>query len=153
MTKSVCFIVTNRVRTFVKQNESAEQTEFINITKDGSADYQSSEIDCILNFRTPFDLRDEGFMQFNGKTVPTKAFSGLYQCIGVTSEFSGGKFEQTLNLIRRRNQEEPSKAQNPAQKTKTVDGLEITNPTQPSKSQNALYIEGNEENQIDHGGS
>ena len=92
-------------------------------------------------------------MQFNGKTVPTKAFSGLYQCIGVTSEFSGGKFEQTLNLIRRRNQEEPSKAQNPAQKTKTVDGLEITNPTQASKSQNALYIEGNEENQIDHGGS
>ena len=134
-------------------NYTAEQTEFINITKDGSADYQSSEIDCILNFRTPFDLRDEGFMQFNGKTVPTKAFSGLYQCIGVTSEFSGGKFEQTLNLIRRRNQEEPSKAQNPAQKTKTVDGLEITNPTQASKSQNALYIEGNEENQIDHGGS
>ena len=142
-------------------NYTAEQTEFINITKDGSMDYQSSEIDCILNFRTPFDItNDDGFMVFEGRTIPTKAFSGLYQCIGVQSEFSGGKFEQTLSLIRRRNQEEPKKAESPAQKTKTDKGLAITNPPglrienpqQASDSQNALYIEGNEENTIDHGG-
>ena len=142
-------------------NYTAEQTEFINITKDGSMDYQSSEIDCILNFRTPFDLpNDDGFMVFEGKTIPTKAFSGLYQCIGVQSEFSGGKFEQTLSLIRRRNQEEPKKSESPAQKTKTDKGLAITNPPglrienpqQAADSQNALYIEGNEENTIDHGG-
>ena len=52
-------------------------------------------------------------MQFNGKTVPAKAFSGLHQCIGVTSEFSGGKFEQTLNLIRRRNPKKKSVKYNP----------------------------------------
>ena len=99
-------------------------------------------------------------MVFEGKTIPTKAFSGLYQCIGVQSEFSGGKFEQTLSLIRRRNQEEPKKSESPAQKTKTDKGLAITNPPglrienpqQAADSQNALYIEGNEENTIDHGG-
>ena len=134
-------------------NYTAEQTEFINITKDGSADFQSSEIDCVLNFRTPFDLNENGFMQFNGKTIPTKAFSGLYQCIGVASEFSGGKFEQTLKLIRRRNQEEPKKAESPAQAKKTTKGIKIDNPQQAAKSDNSLYIEGGEENQIDHGGS
>lgn len=85
-------------------NYIAEETEFINITKDGSMDYQSSEVDCVLNFRTPFDIGGNGWMQFNGISAPTKLFSGLYQCIGIQSEFNGGKFEQTLTLIRRRNQ-------------------------------------------------
>ena len=44
-------------------------------------------------------------MDFGGVSAPTKAFSGLYQCVGVVSSFSSGKFEQTLSLIRRRNQE------------------------------------------------
>lgn len=138
-------------------NYTAEQTEFINITKDGSADFQSSEVDCVLNFRTPFDLNDNGYMEFNGKTVPTKAFSGLYQCIGVASEFSNGKFEQNLNLIRRRNQEEPKKSKSPAQQG--IDGpagMKITNPPanpqQSTDTENALYIEGGQENQIDSGG-
>ena len=96
-------------------------------------------------------------MEFNGKTVPTKAFSGLYQCIGVASEFSGGKFEQTLSLVRRRNQEEPKKSKSPAQQG--IDGpagMQITNPPanpqQSTDTENALYIEGGQENQIDHGG-
>ena len=139
-------------------NYTAEQTEFINITKDGSADFQSSEIDCILNFRTPFDLNESGFMEFNGKTIPTKAFSGLYQCIGVASEFSGGKFEQTLSLVRRRNQE-PAKKVPP--KPPGLDAFGGSGATQAeidagagqsTDTENALYIEGGQENQIDHGG-
>ena len=138
-------------------NYTAEQTEFINITKDGSADFQSSEMDCILNFRTPFDLNESGFMEFNGKTVPTKAFSGLYQCIGVASEFSGGRFEQTFSLVRRRKQEETKQSTNPAQHG--IDGPAgqhntnpPANPQQSTDTENALYIEGGQENQIDHGG-
>jgi len=87
-------------------NYTAEETDFINITKDGSVDTQSSEVDCILNFGSPFDINESGYYEFGGKTVPTKFFSGLYQCIGVKSSFAGGKFEQTLQLVRRRNQDE-----------------------------------------------
>ena len=111
-------------------NYTAKPTQYINITKDGSVDYQNSEVDCILNFRTPFDYKDDGWMEFGGVSAPTKAFSGLYQCIGVTSNFSGGKFEQTLNLIRRRNQEEDIKAD-------------------ASKSGNAVVKKGSTENKID----
>ena len=111
-------------------NYTAKPTQYINITQDGSVDYQSSEVDCILNFRTPFDISENGWMDFGGVSAPTKAFSGLYQCIGVTSNFSGGKFEQTLALIRRRNQEQDIKAE-------------------ASKSGNAVIKDGTKENRID----
>jgi hypothetical protein len=91
-------------------NYTARPTSFINITEDGSVDTQSSEVDLMLNFRTPFDIDDSGWMDFGGVSAPTKAFSGLYQCVGVVSSFSSGKFEQTLSLIRRRNQETDIKA-------------------------------------------
>ena len=91
-------------------NYTARPTSFINITEDGSVDTQSSEVDLMLNFRTPFDIDDSGWMDFGGVSAPTKAFSGLYQCVGVVSSFSSGKFEQTLSLIRRRNQETDVKA-------------------------------------------
>ncbi len=111
-------------------NYTAQPTTYINITKDGSVDYQSSEIDVILNFRTPFDYGEDGFMDFGGITAPTKAFSGLYQCVEITSNFSGGKFEQTLNLVRRRNQEQDIKAA-------------------ASKAGNAVIKDGSKENRID----
>jgi len=138
----------SRIRTIVEKaiTEYAEKNDFdiiiradgttlyakkyINITQDGSVDYQSSEVDCILNFRTPFDISENGWMDFGGVSAPTKAFSGLYQCIGVTSNFSGGKFEQTLALIRRRNQEQDIKAE-------------------ASKSGNAVIKDGTKENRID----
>ena len=87
-------------------NYIAPPTAYINITKDGSMNYENCEVDIRLNFRTPFDYGDDGFMEF--PTIgqqPVKAFSGLYQVIQVASSWSGGEFTQTLNLIRRRNQE------------------------------------------------
>ena len=112
-------------------NYSAKPTAFINITQDGSVDFQSSEVDLLLNFRTPFDIDDSGWMDFGGVSAPTRAFSGLYQCVNVESSFSSGKFEQTLTLIRRRNQESDIKAA-------------------AAKAGNALIINGSEENKIDY---
>ena len=87
-------------------NYSAAPTNFINITADGTMDYQSSEVDIELNFRTPIDYEVNGsYMTFPGSgTRPVGAFSGLYQVISCANSFSGGTFQQTLSLIRRRNQ-------------------------------------------------
>jgi len=88
-------------------NYSAAPTGFINITADGTMDYQSSEVDIELNFRTPIDYEVTGnYMTFPGSgTKPVGAFSGLYQVISCLNSFSGGTFTQQLSLIRRRNQQ------------------------------------------------
>ena len=87
-------------------NYNAAETPFINITADGTMDYQSSEVDIELNFRTPTDYQVTGnYMEFPGSgTKPVGAFSGLYQVISCLNSFSNGTFTQQLKLIRRRNQ-------------------------------------------------
>ena len=77
-----------------------------NITADGTMDYQSSEVDIVINFRTPVDIGKDGYMKFPSlDSKPVSAFSGLYQVTLVTNSFSSGQFTQTLELIRRKNQE------------------------------------------------
>lgn len=88
-------------------NYGAKNTGGINITSDGTMDYQSSEVDIIVNFRTPVDTRDEGYMKFPaGGSKAVGAFSGLYQVTEVTNTWSANRFSQKLKTIRRRNQPE-----------------------------------------------
>ena len=88
-------------------NYSASPTGSINLNSDGSMDYQSGEVDILINFRTPVDIRDPGFMKFPaGGTKAVGAFSGLYQVIEVTNSWSENRFTQKLKTIRRRNQPE-----------------------------------------------
>ncbi|SVA51729.1 uncharacterized protein METZ01_LOCUS104583 [marine metagenome] len=113
-------------------NYIAEPTSHINITKDGSMNYENCEVDVRLNFRTPFDYGDEGFMEFPSiGQQPVKAFSGLYQVIQVASSWSGGEFTQNLTMIRRRNQEVDMKSKG-------------------TKGGNALITQGTKENKIDN---
>lgn len=87
-------------------NYSAEQTEYMNMNSDGAMDYQSGEVDVIINFRVPVDNnKPGGLYEFPSGTELLKAFSGLFQVLTLESNFSRGKFTQTLNLVRRRNQE------------------------------------------------
>tara|TARA_B100001057_G_scaffold137189_1_gene136822 strand:- start:34466 stop:37042 length:2577 start_codon:yes stop_codon:yes gene_type:complete len=76
----------------------------INLNADGSINYQSGEVDCVVNFRTPVDFGDNGIMTFPESTIKVNAFSGVYQIVKVTNVFQGGQFKQTLNMVRRRNQ-------------------------------------------------
>ena len=77
----------------------------LNINTNGSIDYQSSECDVLINFRTPIDIGRDGIMDFPGTgTRPVGAFSGLYQVLTVKNKFSGNQFTQELETIRRRNQ-------------------------------------------------
>lgn len=78
----------------------------MNMTADGSMDYQSGEVDVLVNFRTPIDYNNNGGMDFPGLgTQPVAAFSGLYNVLTCENNFSDGKFTQTLSAIRRRNQD------------------------------------------------
>jgi hypothetical protein len=85
-------------------NYNAEATNFMNVNIDGSVDYQSSEVDILINFRTPIDLNPEsGTYLMDGEAVGVKDFSGLYKVITVTSKFSENIFTQQLTCNRRKN--------------------------------------------------
>jgi len=110
--------------------------KYINLNKDGTMNYQDSEVHVIINFRTPFDhpytkngdsWDTEGFMDFyaDGSYSPS-AFSGIYQVTAVTNSFSEGKFTQKLDMIRIRNQE-GTDTNNKADLTKGVARTVISN--------------------------
>jgi len=72
-----------------------------NLTADGSMNYQSGEVDILINFRTPVDYSGStGEIQFSDG-FDAAGFSGIYNVISVTHTFDSGKFEQTLSCIRR----------------------------------------------------
>lgn len=73
----------------------------MNITKTGAIDYQSGEVDIIVNFRTPIDIDPiTGYADF-GNTSLVEGFSGLYQVTEVENLFSSGKFTQVIKTVRR----------------------------------------------------
>ena len=94
-----------------------------NETNDGTLEYQRSECDVIVNFRTPIDYNENtGTMTFPEDTIPVDAFSGLYKVVQVSNSFSNNLFKQRLTLLRRRNQ--PADINQPAttdQAIKVVD--------------------------------
>lgn len=86
-------------------NYSARQTQYSNMNSDGAMDYQSGEVDIIINFRVPVDNgKPNGMYEFPEGKGLLERFSGLFQLITLESSFSRGKFLQTLNLARRINQ-------------------------------------------------
>lgn len=66
----------------------------------GSLVMDAGAIYARIRFRTPVDIDDDtGLLKENTRYSDSK-FSGLYQILKVDSEFRGGRFEQTLDLIR-----------------------------------------------------
>ena len=73
-----------------------------NIMEDGSMNYQSGEVDIVVNFRTPIDLDPStGLYKFDKRV---DQFSGLYQIFEVESKINQNKFTQTITANRRRTQ-------------------------------------------------
>jgi hypothetical protein len=99
-------------------------------TQDGTMDYQRSEIEVLVNFRTPIDYNtDDGTMIFPQDTIPVKAFSGLYKVNTLTSKFSGGKFTQVLSLMRRPKQDDDTGVAGTVDNTSSVEGVPEDNTT------------------------
>jgi hypothetical protein len=104
-------------------NYTAKSTNYQNLNSDGAMDYQSGEVDIIVNFRTPVDSNMlSGLHDFPGGTKIINQFSGLYQVLQVESTFERGRFRQTLEMARRPNQEvAPSKNGAPPLPVETTD--------------------------------
>jgi hypothetical protein len=91
-------------------NYTSAPTQYSNLNSDGSVSYQGSEVDIVVNFRTPVDLNQStGLYDFgkSTKSAPVLTWSGLYQVTHVTSYFDNGSFTQLLKGPRRNGQEIP----------------------------------------------
>lgn len=89
-------------------NYTSTPTQYSNLNSDGSVSYQGSEVDILVNFRTPVDLnQNTGLFDFgkSTKSAPVLTWSGLYQVTKVVSHFDNGQFTQTLTGPRRNGQE------------------------------------------------
>jgi hypothetical protein len=86
-------------------NYTAKSSNYKNMSSEGSVDYQSSEVDCVVNFRTPIDINQSTGLYDFGNTVAVQQFSGLYKLTTVKSSFKSGQFTQTLNGFRRYGQD------------------------------------------------
>ena len=87
-------------------NYIGDRGEGPSITQDGYMTYLENQVYVIVNFRTPVDYSLTGSNVAYSKLVPE--FSGIYQVLTVESSFNGGKFTQTLDLVRSRGQENES---------------------------------------------
>ena len=88
-----------------KGNYVDNPTNLINVTKDGAVNYQSSEVDIVINFRTPIDINQSTGLYDLNNTKLAQNFSGLYKLTTITSTFSKGQFKQNLKCFRRQGQD------------------------------------------------
>jgi hypothetical protein len=102
-------------------NYTADESNKLNVTKDGDVSYQKSEVDVIMNFRTPSDIVQSTGL-YNRKSNLCAQFSGFYWLTTVESKFSNGDFSQTLHMTRRSGQDFLGVDMNgfPTNKTKTT---------------------------------
>lgn len=78
------------------------------LTVDGSVDWQTSEVDITVSFRSPFDINQTSGLYNFGTTkqmAPVMGLTGLYCINTVTNHFRGGVFRQNLKGFRRPMQE------------------------------------------------
>lgn len=74
--------------------------EKINLSQDGSVNYQNGEVDMAINFRTPIDINSATGM-YNMAVAGSAQFSGLYRVQKVIHRFRDGNFTQTIKANRR----------------------------------------------------
>ena len=78
------------------------------LNKDGTVNYQSGEVDILVNFRSPLDINQAtGLYDFKSSSTSSSSasvigWSGLYRVNMVTNTFRAGVFKQTLKGFRRR---------------------------------------------------
>ena len=87
-------------------NFTATSTNLVNVSVDGNINYQNSEVDILINFRTPSDINQStGMYDLNPASNLVQQFSGLYKITTIESNFKNGQFSQTLTCNRRTGQD------------------------------------------------
>jgi hypothetical protein len=82
-----------------------DSAQTINITKGGDINYQDSEVDIVINFRTPLDINQSTGLYNFGNTKILNQFSGLFKLVNLVSTFKDGKFLQSIEGYRRKQQD------------------------------------------------
>lgn len=80
----------------------AQQTAMV--TSDQSINYLRNDVAIVINFLNPLDYETNGSLMTIDTEINPK-FSGIYQVLGVTSQFSKGQFIQDIKMLRQRGQE------------------------------------------------
>jgi len=117
------------------------------LNNDGTVNWQSSEVDLLVNFRSPLDINqatglyDFKGTQLSGSSSSVISWSGLYRITLVTSSFKGGVFTQKLQGNRRPLQE--------AKKTATPS--QTFNVSQPPDPTVTKFDDGSSIQQFDDG--
>lgn len=89
---------------------------FKDLNKDGSVNWQTNQVDVVVNFRSPIDINQTtGMYNFAGpnhmdmskdlKAGPAIGFTGAYCVTTVTNHFRDGTFRQVIKGFRRDGQE------------------------------------------------
>lgn len=152
LTKSVDMMILNMeiigdpfwIPTSGMGNYTAPQGSRPGVTKDGSVDYQRTEVDVYVNFRTPLDInQNTGMYDFGASALsgPIIGFSGLYKVNQCVSTFRGGRFTQVLKGTRRPSLENTT--------TGTADQAINSSQTDVSKETEKLDYEGERKAVID----
>jgi len=96
---------------FIKQDDIFYNPGFLKLTyknqylpSGGSIAMDNGEIFCNVTFKTPVDIDENTGLLRKDSKYTVSYFSGYYKVIKVDSEFRGGKFTQTLELVRYPNQ-------------------------------------------------
>jgi hypothetical protein len=115
-------------------NYSSSRYQGDNETPTGEIDYQSGEVDVLVNFRTPVDINEStGLVDF-GSTEVAQGFSGLYHVIRVENKFSQGKFTQVLHAVRRQKQAKGGKSLKQFSPTESASPLREPKPALPDSN-------------------
>jgi hypothetical protein len=68
---------------------------------DGSLQMDNREVYVSVTFKTPNDVSEvTGLANFSSDFQQTSMFSGMYRVLTVKNTFSGGRFEQVLEIVR-----------------------------------------------------
>lgn len=125
-------------------NYTAPEGDRPGVTKDNSVDYQRTQIDVYVNFRTPLDVNQSTGLYDFGKwssSGPVVEFSGLYNVLQTTSTFKNGRFTQVLKGNRREGQER--------KKTDTPEKVQTTSQPTLDKDVEKLDYESEKNSEID----
>lgn len=115
------FIKQDDIYTNPSNTDYAAQVKGQLIESNQSLVTDRGEIFCTVNFKTPVDMDELTGLPRNDTKYSSSVFSGIYKVLLVDNEFRGGKFEQTLELVRAFGQEKAA-AQEEAARGSAADG-------------------------------
>lgn len=85
-------------------NYIAKASDKAQITDDGTANYEGSDVYIMINFRTPTDISEKkGTYEFEAASKASP-FGGIYKVVKCESKFNQGQFTQTLRCLRMQGQ-------------------------------------------------